>query len=178
MEKIQAEIAAIRAQIEALRLEKVAITGNHQFSCDDSSPLAIAEAYRRFARENAQLVVEVKGIDDAIAALELQLKQKQADFKGGQMQLKRMSLQEQVEEGRQQAKVHAERINELAAELALELRSALRAAAKLSLKSTADQLSVAYWQVYYKPFITGFKTISVPHVRSDGDVWTIVNRVV
>lgn len=169
MEKIQAEIAAIRAQIEALRLEKVAITGNHQFSCDDSSPLAIAEAYRRFARENAQLVVEVKGIDDAIAALELQLKQKQADFKAGQIQLKRLSVQEQVEEGRQQAKVHAERINELAAELAFELRS---------LKSTADKLSVAYWQVYYKPFITGFKTISVPHVRSDGDVWTIVNRVV
>jgi len=35
-----------------------------------------------------------------------------------------------------------------------------------------------YWQVYYKPFITGFKTISVPFVRSDGEVWMIVNRIV
>jgi hypothetical protein len=26
-----------------------------------------------------------------------------------------------------------------------------------------------------QPFITGFKSISVLHVRSDADVWTIVN---
>ena len=57
--------------------------------------------------------------------------------------------------------VDAERINQLALVLAEELQT---------LKSAADRLSPKYWQVYYKPFIAGFKTISVPHVRSDGDV--------
>jgi hypothetical protein len=78
-------------------------------------------------------------------------------------------MEQQVEEGRALAHGHAERINELAAELAAEVKG---------LKAIADQISPSYWQVYYKPFITGFKSISVPYVRSDGDVWTIVNRVV
>ncbi|MEM7726923.1 MAG: hypothetical protein AAF208_11220, partial [Cyanobacteria bacterium P01_A01_bin.45] len=79
------------------------------------------------------------------------------------------SIQEQLEEARNQAKIHAEKINNLAYELATEISL---------LKSCADELSPMYWQIYYKPFITGFKTITVPHIRSDGDVWTIVNRVV
>ena len=78
-------------------------------------------------------------------------------------------MEQQVEEGRLLAQGHSERINELAAELAAEVKG---------LKAIADQISPSYWQVYYKPFITGFKSISVPYVRSDGDVWTIVNRVV
>jgi hypothetical protein len=55
------------------------------------------------------------------------------------------------------AKVHAERINQLAGQLAAEIRF---------FKACADRISPMYWQVYYKPFITGFKTISVPHFRS------------
>ena len=76
---------------------------------------------------------------------------------------------QQVEEGRKDAMIHAERINELAQELADELQA---------LKDIADTISPSYWQVYYKPFITGFTNISVPHVRSDGDVWTVFNRIV
>lgn len=85
------------------------------------------------------------------------------------MESKRHPIEQQVEEGRQRAHVHAERINELAEELAQEIKA---------LKSIADEISPSYWQVYYKPFITGFSSISVPHVRSDGDVWTVFNRVV
>ena len=76
---------------------------------------------------------------------------------------------EQLEAAKSQAKTHAERINQLAAELATEIHN---------LKTCADNLTPLYWQVYYKPFITGFKTISVPYVRSDGEVWTIVNQIV
>nr|WP_255699562.1 hypothetical protein [Tychonema sp. BBK16] len=130
------------------------------------SPQAIADAYRRHARETAQVSAEVKGIDDAIAALSAQLSQKQ--HQSGNLQ-KMSSMEQQVEEGRTLARGHAERINVLAAELASEVKG---------LKAIADQISPSYWQVYYKPFITGFKSISVPYVRSDGDVWTIVNRVV
>lgn len=158
MDQIQADIAALKSQIEALRQERASLTVD-MVSPKTDSPEAIADAYRRHARETAQQSAEVKGIDDAIAALESQLEGLQTP----------MTMEQQVEAGRKQAKVHAERINQLAAELAEELRA---------LKTTADQLSPSYWQVYYKPFITGFKTITVPHVRSDGDVWTIVNRVV
>ena len=76
---------------------------------------------------------------------------------------------EELEKAKIKAKIHAERINQLAAQLATEINS---------LKTCADNLTPLYWQLYYKPFITGFKTISVPHVRSDGEVWTIVNRIV
>lgn len=168
MEQTQAEISAIRSKIDALRQERASITVNI-VSPENNSPEAIAEAYRRHARETAQQSAEVKGIDDAIAALEAQLNQKQVELERLETEPKQLSLEQQVEEGRKQAKVHAERINQLAAELAEELRA---------LKTRANELSPSYWQVYYKPFITGFKTITVPHVRSDGDVWTIVNRVV
>lgn len=169
MEDIRAEIRAIRSQINQLRREGAALAVNIMPSENDS-PQAIAEAYRRHARENPQLFAELKGIDDAIAALEAQLTDKQAQLKPERGYITRLSEQrEKLEKAKTQAKVHAERINQLAAELATEIHS---------LKTCADELSPLYWQIYYKPFITGFKTISVPYVRSDGEVWTIVNRIV
>lgn len=78
--------------------------------------------------------------------------------------------EEQLEESRQQAQLHAERINQLSRELQTEAKA---------LKAIADEITPLYWQeVYYKPFITGFSNISVPYVRSDGDVWTIINKLV
>jgi chromosome segregation ATPase len=168
MQEIQTEITAIRSQIDVLRRELDSLIVNVVPPANDS-PQAIAESYRRYARENPQLSVEVKGIDDAIAALEVQLKHKQAQLQRSLTQAKQLSIQEQLEEAREQAQVHADRVNQLAGELAVEIRV---------LKAYADKLSPMYWQVYYKPFITGFKTISVPHVRSDGDVWNIVNRII
>ncbi|MCZ0898307.1 hypothetical protein [Microcoleus sp. POL10_C6] len=165
MDKLQTDIEAIYSQIEELRLERQQLSIADVVPAGDS-PQAIADAYRRHARETAQVSAEVKGIDDAIAALSAQLSQKQQQS----VKLQRITpMEEQVEEGRVLAQGHAERINELAAELAAEVKG---------LKAIADQISPSYWQVYYKPFITGFKSISVPYVRSDGDVWTIVNRVV
>ncbi|MEG3924101.1 hypothetical protein [Microcoleus sp. D3_18a_C4] len=165
MDKLQTDIEAIYSQIEELRLERQQLSIADVVPAGDS-PQAIADAYRRHARETAQVSAEVKGIDDAIAALSAQLGQKQQQS----VKLQRITpMEEQVEEGRLLAQGHAERINELAAQLAAEVKG---------LKAIADQISPSYWQVYYKPFITGFKSISVPYVRSDGDVWTIVNRVV
>lgn len=169
MQQIQVEIAAIRAQIQTLQQERAALGVDNVVLPEDDSPEAIAAAYRRHARDSSQLAAEVKGIDDAISALTAHLNLKQAELASLQTASKQQSIEQQVEVGRQQAKFHADRINELAAELAQEVRE---------LKAIADQLSPKYWQVYYKPFITGFQTISVPHVRSDADVWTIVNRVV
>ena len=165
MEKLQTDIEAICFQIEALRRERQQLS-TAPIAPTDDSPQAIADAYRRHAREAAQASAEVKGIDDAIAALSAQLNQKHQQS----VNLQRSTpIEQQVSEGRSLARVHAERINELAGELAAEVKG---------LKAIADQISPSYWQVYYKPFITGFKSISVPYVRSDGDVWTIVNRVV
>jgi chromosome segregation ATPase len=165
VDKLQTDIEAIYSQIEELRRERQQLS-NAAITPAGDSPQAIADAYRRHARETAQVSAEVKGIDDAIAALSAQLSQK----KQQSVNLQRSSpMEQQVEEGRALAHGHAERINELAAELAAEVKG---------LKAIADQISPSYWQVYYKPFITGFKSITVPYVRSDGDVWTIVNRVV
>ena len=170
MQDIRAEIAVIRSQINKLRREGASLAINVTPSEDDS-PQAIAETYRRQARENPQLFAELKGIDDAITALEAQLAEKETIIKKSQRgYITRLSEQmQELESAKSQAKIHAERINQLAAELAKEIHS---------LKTCADNLTPLYWQVYYKPFITGFKTISVPYVRSDGDVWTIVNRIV
>lgn len=170
MQDIQAEIAVIRSQINKLRREGASLAVQVSPSEDDS-PQAIAETYRRQARENPQLFAELKGIDDAITALEAQLAEKETIIKKSRSgYVTRLSEQkEQLEKAKAKAKIHAERINQLAAELATEIHS---------LKTCADNLTPLYWQVYYKPFITGFKTISVPYVRSDGDVWTIVNRIV
>ncbi|MDZ8024424.1 MAG: hypothetical protein RMY36_009005 [Nostoc sp. SerVER01] len=169
MDQIQTEIVALKSQIQALQQERTALTINNVISGENDSPLAMVEAYRRQARENPQLSAELKGIDDAVAALELQLQQKQAQLARWQIESKQLTQQQQLEEAKKVAQVHAQRINQLAAELATEIRL---------LKRCADELSPMYWQVYYKPFITGFKTISVPYVRSDGEVWTIVNRIV
>ncbi|MDJ0736235.1 MAG: hypothetical protein QNJ47_19590 [Nostocaceae cyanobacterium] len=168
MNEIQGEMRTIQAQIDALRQERASLTTN-TIQLADESPEAIAEAYRRYARENVQLSAEVKGIDDAIAALETQLRQKQVQSKALAIERRRQPVLEQIEAGRKQAQIHAERINQLSPELAQEVKA---------LKACADELSVLYWQVYYKPFITGIKSISVPYVLYDGDVWTVVNRVV
>jgi chromosome segregation ATPase len=168
MEKLQSEIATLKQQINALRQERVQLSPKFIVPAN-SSPQGMVEAYRRFARENPQLSVELKGIDDAITALEKELYEKQKEYSKLQSRSCRQSIEEELKGAREQAKIHAERINELATELATEIRV---------LKACADKLSPLYWQVYYKPFITGFKTISVPHVRSDCDVWTIVNRIV
>ncbi|WNN89805.1 hypothetical protein [Gloeocapsopsis dulcis] len=164
MNDIQAEITAIQTQIEALRQERTSLTTD-PIDLESASPEEISDAYRRRAKEDLQLFAEVKGIDDAIAALEAQLAQKIELASQPQND----SLERRVAAGRRQAQAQAERINQLAAELAAELQS---------LKATADELSPSYWQVYYKPLITGFRSISVPYVRTDSDVLTIVNRIV
>ena len=168
MDQLQLEIEAIRSQIDSLRQEREQIKVD-PVSPENDSPEVIASAYRRRARELALAAAEVKGIDDAIAALEAQLKQKLAESNRLPAKTRYTQWEEQVEAGRESARAHAERINQLAAELAQEIQA---------LKAIADDIAPSYWQVYYKPFITGFRSISVPHVRSDGDVWTIVNRVV
>ena len=170
MEKIQSEIAALQSQIQELQQERAALTNHHAESSGNDSPLAIVEAYRRQARENVQLSAEIKGIDDALGFLEKQIQQRKAHLNRYlPMSIRLSQQQEQLEEARKIAQIHAERVNELAGELAKEIKL---------LKTCADELSPMYWQVYYKPFITGFKTISVPYVRSDCEVWTIVNRIV
>ncbi|QSJ20589.1 hypothetical protein JYQ62_01340 [Nostoc sp. UHCC 0702] len=169
MDQIQAEIAALNSQIQVLQQERAALNINNLIKSENDSPLAIVEAYRRQARENPQLSAEIQGIDAAIAALKVQIQHKQAELVRWQVESKQLTQQQQLEEAKKVAQVHAQRINELAGELAGEIRQ---------LKACADHLSPLYWQVYYKPFITGFKTISVPYVRSDGEVWSIVNRIV
>ncbi|MBD2246874.1 hypothetical protein [Nostoc sp. FACHB-888] len=169
MEQIQAEMAALNSQIQILLEERAALTINNVISGENDSPQAMVEAYRRQARENAQLSVELQGIDAAIAALEGQIKQKQGKLVRSQVASKELIQQQELEEAKEVAQVHAQRINQLASELATEVRL---------LKRCANELSPMYWRIYYKPFITGFKTISVPYVRSDGEVWTIVNRIV
>ena len=169
MEQIQAEMAALNSQIQILLEERAALTINNVISAENDSPQAMVEAYRRQARENAQLSVELQGIDAAIAALEVQIKQKQGKLVRSQVKSKELIQQQHLEEAKEVAQVHAQRINQLAGELALEVRL---------LKRCANELSPMYWRIYYKPFITGFKTISVPYVCSDGEVWTIVNRIV
>jgi hypothetical protein len=167
--EIHTEITILKSQIQVLQQERAGLTINNVLSAKSDSPSAMVEACRRQARENPQLSVELKGIDDAIAALELQLQQKQGELEHWQHQSPQLTPKQELEAARKVAEIHAQRVNQLAAELASEIRQ---------LKSCADYLSPMYWQVYYKPFITGFKTISVPHVRSDGEVWTIVNRIV
>jgi hypothetical protein len=169
MEQIQAEMAALKSQIQILLEERAALTINNVISGENDSPQAMVEAYRRQARENAQLSVELQGIDAAIAALEGQIKQKQGKLVRSQVVSKELIQQQELEEAKEVAQVHAQRINQLASQLATEVRL---------LKRCANELSPMYWRIYYKPFITGFKTISVPYVRSDGEVWTIVNRIV
>lgn len=165
MHPLQTEIEAIRNEILALRREKKQIQIQKITPAYDS-PEAIAIAYRNHARETAQQSAEIKGIEDAISALHIHLHQKQQQLEKSR---RGYPTEEQLEESRHQAQLHADRINQLAKELSAEAKA---------LKAIADEITPLYWQVYYKPFITGFGNISVPHVRSDGDVWTIVNRTV
>ncbi|MBK1986069.1 hypothetical protein A0J48_000625 [Sphaerospermopsis aphanizomenoides BCCUSP55] len=170
MDKIQIEIKELNSQIQSLQAERAKLSNNHVESGNNTSNLAIVEAYRRQARENPEIAAEIQGIDSAIAFLEQQKQQKQAQLNSSLTFSQRLSQQQQeLEAAKKVAQIHAQRVNELAQELAEEIKL---------LKACADELSPMYWQVYYKPFITGFKTISVPHVRSDGEVWTIVNRIV
>jgi len=165
MQKLHTEIEAIRNQIYLLQKERSRMKIPAIAPVNDS-PEAISDAYRTQAIETAVISAEIKGIDDAIAALQKQLNQKQQQLQQQKADGRNPILQE-LEASQAQAKLHAQRINELAAELAEEVKA---------LKAIADDMSPSYWQVYLKPFITGFKSISVPFVRSDGTVWTIVNR--
>lgn len=161
MNQIQAEIEAINTQIKVLRIERGALEIKPVLPEDDS-PEAITEAYRRQARESAGVAAEVKGIDDAITALLAQLRQKQGELKPSlQSQL---TLEEQIAQATQLAYDRGERINELATELIEELRG---------LKAIAHDLAPLYWQLYDKPFITGFQGTAVPYLRSDNDVLMI-----
>jgi uncharacterized coiled-coil DUF342 family protein len=170
MEKIQSEIEELQSQIQSLQQERAELTNHHPESSENDSPLAIVEAYRRQARENVQLSAELKGIDDAIYFLEKEIQQRKINLNRYlPVSIRISQQQEQLEEAKKTAQIHAERVNELARELAKEVKL---------LKTCADELSPIYWRVYYKPFITGFKNISVPYVRSHGEVWSIVNRIV
>jgi hypothetical protein len=162
MNHIQAEIEAIKDQIKVLRIERDALEIK-QILPEDDSPAAITEAYRRQARESAGVAAEVKGIDDAIGALQVQLQEKQGVLQP-LMPSQPLTLEEQVAQATQLAYDRGERINELATELIEELRG---------LKAIAHDLAPLYWQLYDKPFITGFQGTAVPYLRSDNDVLMI-----
>lgn len=166
MEQRQAEIEAIRAQIKLLEEERASFI-IEEVSPEDDSPKAITEAYRRQARQSAKVAAEVKGIDDAIAALQAQLRQKQGVLTS--LSSQQLTLEEQVAEATQQAYDRGERINELAAELVEELRA---------LKAIAHDFAPVYWDLYDKPFITGFQGTAVPYLRSDNDVLMISSVLV
>lgn len=168
MEQIQAEIEAIRSQIEVLRQERASLKVD-EVSPENDSPEAITQAYRHQARLSAQVSAEVEGIDNALAALEAQLQQKQSKLQPLASEPQPLTLQEQIEAATQRAYDHAERINKLAAELAEELRA---------LKAIAHDLSPSYWQLYDKPFITGFQGTSVPYLRLDSDVLMIASLII
>jgi len=167
MDQIQAEIEAICSQIKLLQKERASFRIDEVLPEDDS-PQAITEAYRRQARDSAKVAAEVKGIDDAIAALQAQLRQKQGVLKPSIIS-QQITLEEQVAEATQQAYDRGERINELAAELVEELRA---------LKAIAHDFAPVYWQLYDKPFITGFQGTAVPYLRSDNDVLMISSIVI
>src|SRR5690242_516183 len=98
IDQIQAEIAALTSQIQALQQERAALTINNVMKSENESPLAIVEAYRRQARENPQLSAEIQGIDGAIAALNVQLEEKQAKLARWQVESKQLTQQQQLEE--------------------------------------------------------------------------------
>ncbi|USR92148.1 hypothetical protein NEA10_05330 [Phormidium yuhuli AB48] len=165
---LQEQILSLQRTIQRLEKERRDLAVQPLLPPEDASPDAIVEAYRRQARASAEQAAELKGIDDAISALQLQLRQKRA-LVGHYREQQRDPLQEEIEQAKAKAEHYAERINELSGELMGEVRA---------LKEIADQLSPLYWQYEGKPFITGFKRVTVPHVRSDGAVWNVVNRVV
>lgn len=165
---LQDQIFSLQQTIQSLEQERRDLAMHPLLPPEDAPPAVIVEAYRAQARASAEQAAEIKGIDDAIAALQLQLRQKRA-LVGHYREHQRDPLREEIEQAKAKAEHYAERINELSGELIVEVRA---------LKVIADQLSPLYWQYEGKPFITGFKRVTVPHVRSDGAVWNVVNRVV
>lgn len=165
---LQQEITTLHQTIRALEQERSAIAVSPALPPEGSSPEQVVEAYRNHARATAERAAELKGIDDAIAALNQQLRQKKA-LVGQYREHRRDPLREEIERAKADAEGHADRINALTVELAEEVRA---------LKAIADDLSPLYWQYEGKPFITGFKRVTVPYVQSDGAVWRVVNKVV
>lgn len=168
IEQLQAEIEAIRIQIQSLQQERQQINVD-DLVMEDTSPEAIAIAHRRYAREKAQVSVELKGIDNAIAALASQLQEKQVALAQLANYPPRQQIEQRVEVAQLQAQAHAERINQLSDELIQELQA---------LKVLAYDLSPVYWQFYNRPFLTGFQSTAVPYVCAEGEVWRVVKRVV
>ncbi|PPT07600.1 ATPase involved in DNA repair [Geitlerinema sp. FC II] len=164
---LQEQISTLQATIDTLEKERAALAVRPVLPESDA-PEAIVEAYRSHARATARQAAEIKGIDDAITALKDRLRETKA-LVGRYREHRRDPVREEIERAKTEAERHAERINELAIELTDEIRA---------LKAIADDLSPLYWQYEGKPFITGFKRITVPDVRSDGAVWRIVNRIV
>jgi chromosome segregation ATPase len=165
---LQTEISTLHQTLDALQKERENLAIALPLPPEDAPPEAVVEAYRDRARASAEQAAELKGIDDAIAALESQLRQKKA-LVGHYREHRRDPLKAEIERAKLDAEAHADRINELTLELAEEVRA---------LKSIADDLSPLYWQYEGKPFITGFKRVTVPYVQSDGAVWRVINKVV
>ncbi|MGD1903520.1 MAG: hypothetical protein ACFB9N_14900 [Geitlerinemataceae cyanobacterium] len=168
MSSLQSEIQEIRECIQALQSERAALQQSPTPQISGDRPSDIVRACRDRARLTLEQSAELKGIDDAIAALEAELLERQASqlALGDSRENQRRA---EIERGKLAAQQHAERINEIAAELATEVRA---------LRDIADRLSPLYWDIEGRPFITGFKRVTVPQVRSDRRVWTVVNRVV
>jgi conjugal transfer/entry exclusion protein len=160
---LEVEIQEIQTQIQALQTEREAIAVP-TVRIEDRSPQAIADAYRSQAQAESQVWAQLKGIENAIAALDDRLKRKQAQLRQKRQQT---PIEQQVEEAREQAKARADRINQLAEELGAEVKA---------LKAIADDIAPMYWRVYCKPFINGFSRIYVPHVTTSNPVWKIFNR--
>jgi len=167
---LQQEIEELQVCLTELRLER-----SQQSTLitppSGANPREIMQACRDRARLTVEQSAELKGIDDAIVTLEQRLISKQAELLayGNLRQLRQQQAQLEIEQGRLAARQHADRINEIAVELAHEVRA---------LRTIADQLSPLFWELEGRPFITGFKRVTVPHVRSDSRVWTVVNRVI
>ncbi|MDB9357260.1 hypothetical protein PN486_13570, partial [Nodularia spumigena CS-587/03] len=93
--QIHTEITTLNSEIQALQQERATLTINNVLSGKNDSPSAMVEACRRQARENAQLSVELKGIDDAIAALEIQRQYKQAQLEHWQKQSQQLTQEQE-----------------------------------------------------------------------------------
>jgi len=162
------EIQELRDYIRSLQTERANLRQALTPVQTSDRPADIVQACRDRARLTIDQSAELKGIDDAIAALETQLLEKQAALLA--LADSRQDQQRaEIEQGKLEAQRHAERINEIAIELAQEVRA---------LRDIADRLSPLYWDIEGRPFITGFKRVTVPQVRSDRRVWTVVNRVI
>lgn len=164
----QTEIQELRDYIRSLQAERATLCKAIAPVQASDRPEDIVQACRDRARLTIEQSAELQGIDDAIAALEVQLLEKQAGLLAI-ADSREDQIRHEIEQGKLEAQRHAERINEIAIELAQEVRA---------LRDIADRLSPLYWDIEGRPFITGFKRVTVPQVRSDRRVWTVVNRVI